>query len=73
MAPWLQARAPKIDWSDPANAPVPPAVPGTQVLLDVSIEEVVPYIDWNPFFQARSLRFSIWNNDDAKACFRVQV
>lgn len=28
-----------------------PAVLGTKVYLDLDIEELLPYIDWNPFFQ----------------------
>jgi cobalamin-dependent methionine synthase I len=33
------------------------------VLEDVAIEEVVPYIDWNPFFQVAG-----WEGRDAGAC-----
>lgn len=40
-----------MDWSAPENAPVRPAVLGTKVYLDLDIEELLPYIDWNPFFQ----------------------
>lgn len=29
---------------------------GTKAVLDLPIEEVVPYIDWNPFFQVWQLR-----------------
>jgi cobalamin-dependent methionine synthase I len=31
--------------------PVKPKLLGKKLLLDYNIEEVVPYIDWNPFFQ----------------------
>lgn len=48
-----QAKALVVDWSDPANKPVKPAVLGTQVFSSYPIEEVLPYIDWNPFFQVR--------------------
>ena len=27
---------------------------GTKTYLDFPIEELLPYIDWNPFFQASS-------------------
>jgi 5-methyltetrahydrofolate--homocysteine methyltransferase len=46
-----QRRAFKADWTDPALAPVPPKKEGTTVFLDFPIEDVVEYIDWNPFFQ----------------------
>jgi 5-methyltetrahydrofolate--homocysteine methyltransferase len=42
-----------IDWS--AYTPVAPARPGITV-LDVPIEELVPYIDWTFFFHAWQLR-----------------
>ncbi len=51
-----QAKALKLDWSDPANKPFKPHMLGTKVLADYPIEEVVPYIDWNPFFQVWQLR-----------------
>ncbi len=42
-----------IDWT---AAPVPrPAFLGTQVLRDVPLGEIVPYIDWSPFFMAWEL------------------
>jgi len=46
----------QIDWSDPGMAPCKPKFVGTKVLKDFSIEEVLPYIDWNPFFQVWQLR-----------------
>ncbi len=51
-----QAKALKLDWSDPANKPFKPHIIGTKVLADYPIEDVVPYIDWNPFFQVWQLR-----------------
>jgi cobalamin-dependent methionine synthase I len=42
-----------MDWEDPANKPVTPKMLGVKVIRDISIESVVDYIDWNPFFQAR--------------------
>nr|UKS50382.1 B12-dependent methionine synthase isoform 2 [Karenia mikimotoi] len=43
---------------DYEKEPVPPApkVLGTQVLDEYTIEEVVPYIDWDPFFMTWELR-----------------
>ncbi len=41
----------QVDWADPANAPAKPALLGTKVYQDYPIEELLPYIDWNPFFQ----------------------
>jgi 5-methyltetrahydrofolate--homocysteine methyltransferase len=49
-----RAKGPKIDWKDPANAPCAPKLLGTKAWTDFPIEEVIDYIDWNPFFQARA-------------------
>ncbi len=49
-----QSKGLKVNWSDPVLRPVKPQVLGTKVLLDFPIEEVVKYIDWNPFFQVRT-------------------
>lgn len=46
-----QAKALIVDWSDPINKPVRPSVLGTKVFMSFPIEEVLEYIDWNPFFQ----------------------
>lgn len=51
-----QAKGPKIDWTAPENAPVRPAQLGIRTFLDFPLEDVVPYIDWNPFFQVWQLR-----------------
>ena len=37
-----------IDW--PSFAPVTPRLLGTQALADYPVAELVPYIDWTPFF-----------------------
>ncbi len=42
---------PQVDWKDPINRPVKPMLLGNKVLLEFPIEDVVEYIDWNPFFQ----------------------
>jgi 5-methyltetrahydrofolate--homocysteine methyltransferase len=39
----------KLDWSGKV-APPAPGFLGTRVLTDVAIEELVPFIDWSPFF-----------------------
>ncbi len=49
-----RAKALKVDWSKPANTPVKPALLGTKVFMDFPIEDVLDYIDWNPFFQVIS-------------------
>ncbi|KAH7621904.1 hypothetical protein Ndes2526B_g02717 [Nannochloris sp. 'desiccata'] len=51
-----QAKAPKIDWSLPEYAPVRPAELGIRSFVDFPLEDVVNYIDWNPFFQVWQLR-----------------
>ena len=51
-----QARAPKIDWSAAENMPVKPKHIGVKVFNDYPLEDVIPYIDWNPFFQVWQLR-----------------
>lgn len=44
----------KVDWNDPVNVPVTPKLIGTKVYEDFPLEDVLPYIDWNPFFQVRN-------------------
>lgn len=43
-----------VDWE--AASIVPPASPGVTVIDEVSIEMLVEYIDWTPFFHAWELR-----------------
>ncbi|MBC7521481.1 MAG: methionine synthase [Sandarakinorhabdus sp.] len=38
-----------------ANPPVRPNFTGVQVVDDVTVAELIPYIDWTPFFQAWEL------------------
>ena len=38
-----------------AHPPVRPAFTGVQVIDDVTVAELIPYIDWTPFFQAWEL------------------
>jgi len=46
-------RGQNIDWS--AYVPPAPAKPGLTVLRQYPLAELVPYIDWSPFFQAWEL------------------
>jgi 5-methyltetrahydrofolate--homocysteine methyltransferase len=45
-----------VDWSAPENAPVRPNLLGTKVYHELDLEQLLPYIDWNPFFQVRRWR-----------------
>uniref|UniRef100_A0A1D2A7V4 methionine synthase n=1 Tax=Auxenochlorella protothecoides TaxID=3075 RepID=A0A1D2A7V4_AUXPR len=51
-----RAAAPKVDWASAENAPHTPSFTGVKAYEDFPLEEVVPYIDWNPFFQVWQLR-----------------
>ena len=44
----LDAHRPGIDWS--AYTPPRPSFLGTRVFDDYPVEELIPYIDWTPFF-----------------------
>jgi 5-methyltetrahydrofolate--homocysteine methyltransferase len=44
-----------IDFNDTPPAPTPNKL-GITLIDDVNLEDVVPYIDWNPFFQTWELR-----------------
>src|SRR5690606_4139092 len=48
-----RARAPKTDW--PAVDIPRPEFLGTKVFADVDIAEIIPFIDWGPFFSAWEL------------------
>ena len=45
----------KIDFDERPPAPTPNQL-GVSVIDSVSLEDIVPYIDWNPFFQTWELR-----------------
>jgi 5-methyltetrahydrofolate--homocysteine methyltransferase len=49
-----RSKKPVYDWS--AYAPPRPSFLGTRVYSPVPLEEIVPYIDWTPFFHAWELR-----------------
>ena len=44
----------QVAWKEAENVPATPKLIGTRVFKDFPLQDVVPYIDWNPFFQARS-------------------
>ncbi len=44
----------KLDWQN--YQPPKPSHPGSRIVADVSLEEIVPFIDWSPFFHAWELR-----------------
>jgi len=55
LAPYAEARARHfaIDWQ---KSPVgKPSFVGTRVLRDIPLAEIVPYIDWSPFFMSWEL------------------
>jgi len=56
LLPFAEARAkkPVYDWS--AYEPPRPSFLGARVYNPVPLEEIVPYIDWTPFFHAWELR-----------------
>jgi len=43
----------KIDWN--ASNMLPPSFTGSKTLKDISIQSLIPYIDWTPFFIAWEL------------------
>jgi 5-methyltetrahydrofolate--homocysteine methyltransferase len=45
--------APKFDWT--SYVPPKPTFIGTRTFKDFSVQELVPYIDWTPFFQTWEL------------------
>jgi 5-methyltetrahydrofolate--homocysteine methyltransferase len=44
-----------VDWTDPINKPVRPSLLGAKAFMSFPIEQVLDYIDWNPFFQVRGI------------------
>ena len=48
-----RARRPSVDWT--AYEPPVPREAGVQVVDDVTVDELRPFIDWTPFFQAWEL------------------
>ena len=56
LVPYAEAVQRKLvlDWSDPT--PAVPAFLGTRTLRSIPLEEIVPFIDWSPFFMAWELK-----------------
>ncbi len=52
--PEARRRALRLDWA--AAAPERPEFLGRRVLRDYPLDQLVPYIDWSPFFHAWELR-----------------
>ncbi|WP_220089929.1 vitamin B12 dependent-methionine synthase activation domain-containing protein, partial [Pseudomonas aeruginosa] len=52
--PDARGKKPAYDWS--AYTPPRPSFLGTRVYDPVPLGEIVPYIDWTPFFHAWELR-----------------
>ncbi|MCB1554940.1 MAG: methionine synthase [Xanthomonadales bacterium] len=55
LIPLSQARAQSLNIDFAAPPPAAPRQPGVHVLRDVPLAELVPYIDWTPFFQTWEL------------------
>jgi 5-methyltetrahydrofolate--homocysteine methyltransferase len=55
LVPLDQARAQRFDGGWPDYAPPVPKHPGVTVFEDWPIAELLPYIDWTPFFQTWEL------------------
>ena len=49
-----RANAPKIEWG--SYEPPKPVFTGPRVLTNADISELVPYIDWTPFFQTWEMK-----------------
>jgi 5-methyltetrahydrofolate--homocysteine methyltransferase len=52
---WARSRKPALDWTN-SGKPVRPSFVAVQVLNAVSLSEIVPFIDWSPFFHTWELR-----------------
>jgi 5-methyltetrahydrofolate--homocysteine methyltransferase len=55
LVPIEQARANAFPTDFITHPPVKPAFTGTMTIDDVSVETLIPYIDWTPFFRAWEL------------------
>ena len=57
LEPESPAPRAQVDWWEPANAPPQPRKLGVTVYEDFPLQDVLDYIDWNPFFQVSCLPF----------------
>jgi len=55
-----QTMKPQLDWS---KVPAKPNFIGNMCLSDYSLDEIIEYIDWTPFFQVYQLRGKYPNRD----------
>eukprot|EP01006_Ploeotia_vitrea_P037965 TRINITY_DN66191_c3_g1_i1.p1 TRINITY_DN66191_c3_g1~~TRINITY_DN66191_c3_g1_i1.p1 ORF type:complete len:1293 (+),score=831.26 TRINITY_DN66191_c3_g1_i1:40-3918(+) len=51
-----RARATRVDWPVMAKQVTKPSFLGTKTFDNFPLEELLPYVDWNPFFQVFQLR-----------------
>ncbi len=58
LVPYLEAvkRRFKIDWEHDRDSIAAPKFTGTRVLSEYPLAEIVPYIDWSPFFMSWELK-----------------
>lgn len=54
--PQCRAKAMKVDWKNRMSAPVKPSFLGRRQYNKVPLEDLIPFIDWNPFFAVWQLR-----------------
>jgi 5-methyltetrahydrofolate--homocysteine methyltransferase len=68
-----RANAPRIDWA--AYDPPKPTFTGTRVFRTYDVADLVPYIDWTPFFQTWELkgRFPAILEDEAQGAAARQL
>ena len=51
------ARSNRYQWNaDPAYRPAPPKISGRHLLCQINLADLVPFIDWSPFFQTWDLK-----------------
>ena len=55
-----RAWAAQVEWKDPEHSPVTPRLIGTKVFNSYPLQEVVDFIDWNPFFSVRPSSCQTW-------------
>jgi len=49
-------KAMRIDWKNRPTMPITPSFLGVRTYNNVPLDDLVPYIDWNPFFSVWQLR-----------------
>ena len=51
-----RSKAMKVDWKNRSQHPIKPSFLGRRQYNNVPLEDLVPFIDWNPFFAVWQLR-----------------